>query len=95
MTEEHALRVAIDRLESAVSANVRAQTELSSTVKDLRAEIASTYVRKDVLDPTLNGLKEKVKAHGDWMSWATRIVLSLVIVAVVGVVLYQGGEVPS
>lgn len=91
MTEGIELRHALDRLETAVTASVRAQVELSETIKDLRTEIKDTYVRKDVLAPTLNGLEEKVKSHGDWMTWANRIVLALVIVSVVGAVLVQGG----
>lgn len=88
---ESRLERAIHDLQSTVATATTAQRELSQTLKELRTEIASTYVRKDVLDPTLAAIKEDVQAHGEWITWATRIVLALVIAAVVGLVVTQGG----
>lgn len=80
----------IHELQTTVQLNISSQRELSQTMKDLRSEIATTYVRKDVLDPTLEAIKQDVRAHGEWITWAMRIVLALVITAVVGAVLVTG-----
>lgn len=88
------LERAIHELQTTVAASTSAQRELSQTLKELRNEIASTYVRQDVLIPTLEAIRDDIKTHGEWITWATRIVIALVITAVVGYVISQGGGKP-
>lgn len=90
-TDASRLERAIHELQTTVATSTTAQRELSQTLKDLRQEIATTYVRQDVLTPTLDAIRDDVRAHGEWITWATRIVLALVIAAVVGVVITSGG----
>lgn len=89
------LERAIHDLRITVHAATTSQRELSDTMKELRTEISTIYVRKDVLDPTLKAITDDVNAHGEWITWATRIVIALVIAAVVGLALTQGGAPPS
>lgn len=89
------LERALHELKIAVATGTQVQKDLSTTIKELRGEIASTYVRQDVLSPTLDAIRDDVKSHGEWITWATRIVLALVIAAVVGFVISQGGAAPS
>lgn len=65
---------------------------LVKQVEDLVREVRSDYVRKDVMDATINAIRDDVKSHADWITWAQRIVLALVIAAVVGAVLTNGGR---
>lgn len=65
---------------------------LVKQVEDLIREVRADYVRKDVLDARLAAMQDDVKAHSDWITWATRIVLALVITAVVGYVITNGGR---
>lgn len=86
------LEHAIQELRATVATSIDSQRELSATMKDLQSEIKDTYVRKDVLDPTLAAIKEDIKSHNDWITWAQRIVLALVITAVVGYAMTNGGK---
>lgn len=61
-------------------------------VEDLIREVRADYVRKDVLDARLDAIQNDVKSHDDWITWATRIVLALIVTAVLGVVLTNGGR---
>lgn len=63
---------------------------LTSVVNQLRVEISQTYVRKDVLDPQLVTIRQNIQGHQDWLTWGTRIVLAVVIVAVIGIALRTG-----
>ena len=65
--------------------------DLTTTIEHLRTEMASTYVRKDVLQPQLDEIRGDVKSHEDWLTWAQRIVIGLVILALVGLVVTVGG----
>ena len=65
---------------------------LVKQVEDLVREVRSDYVRKDVLEAELRAVRDEVKSHGDWITWAQRIVLALVVAAVVGAVLTNGGR---
>lgn len=84
------LQTTLVMMENAITNNTNSTRDLTQTVKDLRAEMSKDYVRKDVLEPTLEGIKTNVKEHDDWITWVTRIVLSLVVVAIVGGVLVTG-----
>lgn len=65
--------------------------ELNQTLKALPRDIAATYVRADVLEPRLRNIEDDVKQHGDWLTWAQRIVIGAVIVALLGLLFYIGG----
>ncbi|MFS3128666.1 hypothetical protein ACLM5J_09700 [Nocardioides sp. Bht2] len=71
--------------------NTAANHELKTGLNELRQEMKDTYVRKDVLNPTLKAMTDDIDSNSDWIRWATRIVLALVIAAVVGLVLASGG----
>lgn len=77
-------------MQNTLASNTEANKELNQSVKDLRQEMSQTYVRKDVLEPTLETMKAQIKQHNEWFTWAVRIVISLVIVAIVGGVLVSG-----
>lgn len=65
---------------------------LVKQVEDLVREVRSDYVRKDVLDAQLDAVRDDVKGHGDWITWATRIVIALVVTAVFGYALANGSR---
>ena len=65
--------------------------KLDRTIDSLRGEISSTYVRKDVIEPTLRDMQKDIDAHSDWLTWAQRIVIGTVFLALLGVVISQGG----
>lgn len=72
--------------------------KLDRTVDGLPDRLDRTYVRKDVIDPVLKNItdkvgsiNEKVTSLVDWQTWAQRLVLGMVIVAVLGLVLVKGG----
>lgn len=68
--------------------------ELRMTVHMLPDRIEQTYVRKDVYDLELAGLRRDVDEHSSWLEWAQRIVLAAVLLALLGTVLIQGGALP-
>lgn len=75
---------------------------LLKQMHDQRAEIAREYVRQDVyerdrlLDEQAGTtLAEKVAALTSLKDWVIRIVLTTVILAVLGLVVYSGAAVPS
>lgn len=81
----------VDRLETAIR-------ELTGALDRHRVEMAATYVRQDVLDPTLaaittamEALQEKVKGHSEAFNWIARIVIGAVVLALIAVVIKQGG----
>lgn len=84
------LQTTLITMEHAVTTNASSTRDLNETVKGLRTEMAQTYVRKDVLEPMLEGIKLNVKEHDDWITWVTRIVISAVIIAVIGGVIVTG-----
>jgi tetrahydromethanopterin S-methyltransferase subunit B len=65
--------------------------KLDRTIENLRKEMASTYVRQDVYERDLANIREDVKQHSDWLTWAQRIVIGAVLLALLGLVVYQGG----
>lgn len=67
------------------------RTEFTTSVDALRHSMDQTYVRKDVIEPRLIAMERDTQENAAWITWAQRIVLSLVITAVVGTVLIQGG----
>jgi chromosome segregation ATPase len=75
---------------NAITNNTNSTQSLNESVKDLRTQMSKEYVRKDVLEPTLETIKANVKEHDDWITWVTRIVLSAIIIAVIGGVIVTG-----
>lgn len=70
----------------------RALRDLTTGVEKLREDMDATYVRKDVLEPKLDTINSTLKSHGDWLTWAQRIVLGAVLIALVALVISQGGD---
>lgn len=78
--------------------SIDATRDLRKAVDDLRSEIASTYVRKDVwLEARKNdadaglALQHQVNTLVSLRDWAVKIVVGAVIVALLGLVLYTNG----
>lgn len=69
----------------------QAMRDLTQEMMRVRQEIAATYVRQDVFTEVVGGLRDDVKRHDDWLTWAQRIVLGVVLLAVLGVVIAQTG----
>ncbi|HSV37425.1 MAG TPA: hypothetical protein VLI04_01575 [Nocardioidaceae bacterium] len=85
----------VDRLETAIK-------ELTGALDRHRVEGAATYVRKDVLDPTLliitqalANVQEKVATHSSHWTWLMRAVGLFVLLGVLGAsFVVSGGELP-
>lgn len=60
--------------------------DLIQAVSDLRADIAATYVRKDVLEPELALIRKDVESHSSWLLWAQRAVIGVVLFALLALV---------
>ena len=65
--------------------------DLTTTIKDLRGEMASTYVRKDVIEPQLREIRKDVDQHADYFAWIVRTVGVIIIAALLGTILVQNG----
>lgn len=65
--------------------------DLTSTIKDLRSEMASTYVRKDVLEPRLGAIEDDVSKHSNYFDWIVKTVGAVIILALLGTILAQNG----
>lgn len=65
--------------------------KLDNTIAQLADKIETTYVRKDVLEPRLADIEKDVAAHQEWFTWAVRIVLAAIFLAMLGAVLAQNG----
>lgn len=65
--------------------------KIDSTMVTLQERMENTYVRKDVLEPALKAVMEDVAEVREWQTWALRIVVGAVLLALVGAVLAQGG----
>jgi hypothetical protein len=72
-------------------AMTQAIRDLTNEMRALPDKIAETYVRKDVLEPRLSEMQKDIDAHSDWLTWAQRIIIGAVILALLGVVISQGG----
>ena len=66
--------------------------KLDRTMSVLQERMEATYVRKDVLDPALRALQEDVTEVREWQTWALRIVVGAVLLALLGAVLAQGAS---
>lgn len=75
-----ALRTTLDRLDR--------------TLDTFQAKVEATFVRQDVLEPRLKDLEKDVATHQEWFTWGMRLVLGIVILALLGAVLVQGGGHP-
>lgn len=71
---------------------------LTATLDQLRQEMKDTYVRKDVLGPTLDTIRNDVSEVRrdvdeliDWKTWVLRLVVGFVVLALLGAVIYAGG----
>lgn len=66
--------------------------DLARTLDQLRAEMASTYVRKDVLEPTLLDLRRDVDTHSKWFTWIVQTVGAVIIIGLLGLLFYTGAK---
>lgn len=66
--------------------------DLTRTLDQLRSEMASTYVRKDVLEPTLLDLRKDVDTHSKWFTWIVQTVGAVIIVGLLGLLFYTGAK---
>lgn len=69
----------------------RSIRDLTAEIKELRAEFASTYARKDVIEPRIADVEADVARHGDYFEWIVKIVVGAVALALLGLVLVQNG----
>lgn len=67
---------------------------LDKTIERFQEQTATTYARKDVMEPRLAAVEKDVEQIQGWSTWAVRIVLGAIIVALLGLVLAQGGGLP-
>lgn len=78
----------VDRLENAIR-------DLTGALERHRIEMNTTFVRKDVLEPQLQSMREDIDSHSEIFTWLARIVIGLVVVALVGLVIVQAGGPPQ
>lgn len=64
--------------------------DLNQSIRDLRVEMSQTYVRKDVIQPTLDELRKDIDGHSEVFTWLARIVIGVVILALLALVVSQG-----
>lgn len=74
---------------------IRSIDSLRKEISSLRSTIETTYVRKEIFEEVRKGQDEDIEAIREWQTWAIRIVLGLVLVAMVSAVLVGGGAIPS
>lgn len=86
-----ALRTTVDKLDRTLEVF---RGDMARTLEMFRAELASTYARKDVMDPRIRDLQTDVDEVKGWITWAQRIVLACVMLAMLGAVLVQNGGPP-
>ena len=73
----------------ALNQNIR---DLNTTIRDLQRDFAATYVRKDVIEPQLQEMRQDIESHDNWLVWAQRLVLGAIIIALIGLVVTNGGS---
>lgn len=78
-------------MDSGNSSLEKAIMELTNAIKEFRAEVANTYVRKDVQDQKDATSHSRLSKLEEWNTWAVRIVLAIIAAAVLGGVLVNGG----
>lgn len=93
--QDHLSPREVGRLEVAIENLADAVGGLRGEIGGLRTELSENYVRKDVLEPRLGAVEADVKEHADWLKWAQRIVLALVITALVVFALNGGTVIPA
>lgn len=67
---------------------------LDRTLVDFRKDMEAIYARKDVVDPRMADLRQDVEEVKGWITWAQRLVLAAVMLAMLGAVLVQKGGSP-
>lgn len=77
---------------SALNENLRL---LNETIKNLRDEMVSTYVRKDVYEAEQRELRGDVQGLKNWLLWGQRIVIGAVIAGLLFLVIKNGGGTPT
>jgi hypothetical protein len=55
------------------------------------AKAEETYARKDVIEPRIEQVENRQDRHASYWDWLIKLVVSAVIIALLGLVLSQGG----
>ena len=73
------------------AALIAAVEKLTIAIENMRGEMASTYVRKDVYVVERDETRAKVASHSSMFQWAGRLVGSVLIVALLATIIVQNG----
>jgi outer membrane murein-binding lipoprotein Lpp len=65
--------------------------KLTATIEHLDERMAETYARKDVIVPRIEAVENRQDRHASYWDWLIKLVLGAVILALLGLVLTQGG----
>lgn len=74
----------VQRLETAIR-------DLTGALDRHRDAIDATFVRKDVLEPQLDSMRETIASHSEIFRWIGRIVVGAVVIALLALVVNQTG----
>ena len=67
----------------------RSIDNLTTAINKLDETVEATYVRKDVLEPTLKQITDTLGKHSSYWDWLIKIVIGAVLLALLGLVLTQ------
>jgi hypothetical protein len=67
--------------------------DLNTTIRELQREFAVTYARKDVIEPRVAEIEKDVAKQSGYWDWLVRLVVGAVVVALLGLVITNGGAV--
>lgn len=73
--------------------NTTMQT-LNTTLQDLRTDLKDNYVRKDVYASDQKSVWNHINNHKAWLTWAQRLVIGAVALAVLTVYFKSSGSLP-
>jgi outer membrane murein-binding lipoprotein Lpp len=65
--------------------------KLTATIDRLDERMAETYARKDVIVPRIEAVESRQDRHASYWDWLIKLVVGAVILALLGLVLAQGG----
>lgn len=68
---------------------MRRIVEMQASIEKLTERVENSYVRNSTLEP----LERRISALESSQSWAVKIVLGVVITALLGLVIIQGGAI--
>lgn len=68
-----------------------AMSNLTTELRELRVEMASTYVRRDVYQAESSAANQRILSLESFKDWGVRLVLGAIILALLALVIRQGG----